>query len=122
MAVRVIPRSHARSPLQVITIAPAVLGLALIAPALDLLMLVQPGPTVSYAAVLASAATAAALLLTWIRFPRTSWLFAAALATVASLGMRLLGADVAPFVGLLSIVGLGVGGAFRTPDVSPEVA
>jgi hypothetical protein len=122
MAVRVIPRSHARAPLQVVTLAPAVLALALIAPSLDLLMIVQPGPAVSIAALLASGVGAAALLIAWLRFPRASWLFAAELATVASLVMRLVGADVAPFLALLSIVALGVGGAFATGDPSLEAA
>jgi hypothetical protein len=122
MAVRVIPRSDARTPLQVVTLAPAVLVLALIAPSLDLLMIVQPGTAVSIAALLASGLAALALLIAWLRFPRASWLFAAALATVASLVMRLVGADVAPFLALMSIVALGVGGAFATGDVSLEAA
>jgi hypothetical protein len=73
-------------------------------------------------ATLASAAAAAALVLIWTRFPRTSWLFAACLAAIASLAMRVLGADVAPLLSLLSLVALGVGGAFASADLSLEGA
>jgi len=65
--------------------------------------------------LIASGAAAAALLIVWLRFPRTTWLFAASLATIASLVMRLVGADVAPMLSLLSVVALGVG----APSVRP---
>jgi len=122
MAVRVISRPRVHAPIQHVGVPKAVLGLALVAPALDLLLVVQPSPEITVAALVASTLGGAALLVAWLRFPRTSWLFAAVLAAVASLSMRLVGADVAPFLGLLSIVALGVGGAFAARDLSLEVA
>jgi hypothetical protein len=122
MAVRVISRAHARTPLQAATLPPAVLAVALAAPALDLLMMVQPSQPVAFAGLLANGVAVAMLLVAWVRFPRSNWLFAAALATGASLVMRMVGADVAPFLTLLSIVALGVGGAFATTEVSLEAA
>jgi hypothetical protein len=72
--------------------------------------------------LIASGAAAAGLLLVWARFPRTSWLFAASLAAVAGVAMRLVGADVAPALSLLSVVALGIGGAFASADLSLEAA
>jgi hypothetical protein len=99
-----------------------VLALALIAPALDLFFMLQPNAGLWAAGVGASSAAAAALVLVWVRFPRTSWLFAATLAAMASLAMRLVGADVAPVLTLLAIVALGVGGAFASTELSLEAA
>jgi hypothetical protein len=36
--------------------------------------------------------------------------------------MRLVGADVAPALSLLSVVALGIGGAFASADLSLEAA
>ena len=91
---------------------PVVLGLSLVAPALDLLRMVQPLLPLASIGVVASAAASAALLVMWLRFPRTSWLAAACLAAVASLAMRLVGADVAAALSLLAVVALGIGGGF----------
>ena len=55
------------------------------------------------------------LVVMWARYPRTGWLAAAFLASMASLVMRIVGADVAPLVSLLAVVALGIGGAFVTP-------
>jgi hypothetical protein len=70
------------------------------------------------AGLLASLVASAILVLSWVRFPRTSWLLAAALATCASVAMRLVGADVAPLLSLLAIVALGIGGAFASSSRS----
>src|SRR5439155_45102 len=60
------------------------------------------------------------LRISWARYPRTSWLAAACLAAVASLGMRAVGADVAPLLSLLAVVALGIGGAFASPVLEAE--
>jgi hypothetical protein len=60
------------------------------------------------------------LLLSWARYPRTSWLAAACLAGLASVGMRAAGADVAPLLSLLAVVALGIGGAFSSPAREAE--
>ena len=122
MAVHALPRSRARAPLQTATVPPLVLGLALIAPAVDLLSLIQPGLGLARLALFASALAALPLVLLWARFPRTSWLFAACLAAVASLVLRAVGAEVAPLLSLLAILALGIGGAFSTVEVSLEAA
>jgi len=92
-----------------------VLLLALIAPTLDVLMRVQPADFLATVALAASAGAGAVLLLVWARHPRTAWLAAASLACFASVALRLAGADVAPAFSLLSIVALGLGGAFAPP-------
>jgi hypothetical protein len=102
-----------------------VLALALVPAALDLLKLVQPGlaGALMLPTGVASAAAAAVLLVMWIRFPRAAWLAAASFAACASLALRLFGADIAPALSLLSILALGVGGAFVTnAELSPEDA
>jgi hypothetical protein len=91
------------------------LVVTLLAPAVDLLNVVQPGWLPPIVGILAIASASAALLVTWIRFPRTSWLAAATLAASASLALRLAGAEVAPFLSLLMVVALGIGGAFASP-------
>jgi hypothetical protein len=112
MAVSALPRAHTRARPQPATLAPGVLALTLIAPALDLLHMVQPGLTLATAGTVASAGASLVLLIVWVRFPRTSWLAAASLAALASLAMRLVGADVAAALSLLAVVALGIGGAF----------
>ena len=95
---------------------PAVLALTLIAPALDVVGLAQPYPVVGQVGVFAAAIATAVLVTCWLRFPRTNWLAAASFAAVAGVVLRLLGDDVAPLLSLLSIVALGIGGAFATRD------
>jgi hypothetical protein len=98
-----------------------VLGLTLVVPALDLLAMVQPGLRMPLVALVAATVVCAALLVTWARFPRTSWLAAASLAGIATLVARAFGADVAPLLSLLAVVALGLGGAFATSgrDLEP---
>jgi hypothetical protein len=120
MAVTALPRTRTRAPLRAATLAPGVLVLTLIAPALDLLAIVQPGVLVPSVGVIATAVAAAAVALTWARSPRTSWLAAASLAGCAGLGLRVVGADMAPVLSLLAIVALGIGGAFASPPRSAE--
>ena len=99
---------------------PAVLVLALVAPALDLLAFVQPG-VIGLNLGLPAAGVAAALLLgVWLRYPRTSWLAAASLTACASLALRLLGADIAPALSLLAVVALGIGGGFASAATEPQ--
>jgi hypothetical protein len=121
MAVRALPRTRARVPHQTAHLSPAVLVLTLIAPALDLLAIVEPSVFVPIVGVAATAGAGTVLLLVWARYPRTSWLAAASLASFASLGMRLVGADaVAPVLSLLAVVALGLGGAFASPGSESE--
>jgi|SRR5579859_2537216 len=115
MAVSALSRSHARAPLVATALPPVVLVLTLIAPALDLLAMVQPAAAVPSVGLLATGLASIGLVGSWARFPRTSWLAAASLAAMASLGLRALGADVAPVLSLLAVVALGIGGAFATP-------
>jgi hypothetical protein len=117
MAVRALSRSPTRATKQSASLSPGLLAVPLAAPALDLFSLVQPAVTLSSEALVANAAAVLVLALVWARFPRTSWLVAAALASLAGLSMRLVGADVAPLLCLLSVVALGVGGAFSSDDV-----
>jgi hypothetical protein len=67
--------------------------------------------------LLAIGCSSAVLGVSWARYPRTSWLAAASLAGAASLGMRVVGVDVAPLLSLLAVVALGIGGAFASPHV-----
>ncbi len=121
MAVHVLAHSGSRAAPHAGALPAAVLALALVPAALDLLKLVQPGlsPELSLPAVLASGAAGAVLVLMWLRFPRTAWLAAATFAACASLALRLVGADVAPALSLLSIVAMGIGGGFLTTERSP---
>src|SRR2546425_12576400 len=112
LGVRVLSRTRAHAPLSTGTIPALVLALSLVAPAFDLLRMVQPSLPLASAAVIASGATSAALLVMWLRFPRTSWLAAASLAAVAGLAMRLMGADVAELLSLLGVIALRIRGAF----------
>jgi hypothetical protein len=120
MAVTVLPRTRARAPLVAETLPAAVLGPPLLAPGLDLLRMVQPVVGVPGLGASAAALGALVLVLAWLRYPRTGWLGAAALAAMAGLVMRLLGADVAPLLSLLAVVALGVGGAFASPRRASE--
>jgi hypothetical protein len=117
MAVRALPRARARArdPLRAATLPLAGLCLTLIAPALDLLTLVQPGVSLVGVGLVASALGCAGVLVMWGRHPHTSWLAAASLAALANVAMRLVGADVAPILSLLAVVALGLGGAFASP-------
>ena len=122
MAVRVLSHSSARHADQAGTLPVVVLVLALVPLALDLVKVVQPA-LASYLAVpevIGGSAAALALLITWLRFPRTNWLAAATVAAVAGLVLRLSGADFAPLLSLLAIVAVGVGGGFANDaEVSP---
>jgi len=119
MAVTALPRSRARAPLEAATLPPAVLVLTLVPPALDLLALVQPGVIGPGVGLPAAGVAAAALLGIWVRYPRTSWLAAAGLAGLASLGLRFVGVDIAPALSLLAVVALGLGGAFASAGTEP---
>ena len=99
---------------------PAVLVLALLAPALDLLAFVQPGVIGVNLGVPAACVAAALLLGVWARYPRTSWLAAASLAACASLALRFLDADLAPALSLLAVVALGIGGGFASAVAEQE--
>jgi hypothetical protein len=118
MAVTALPHTSAHAPLDAAAVQPAVLILTLIAPVLDLLAVVQPAAAVPTIGLFAAGLASAGLLLTWVRYWRTSWLAAACLAAVASLAMRFAGADVAPALSLLALVALGLGGAFASDPAS----
>jgi hypothetical protein len=118
MAVKALPHTLVELS-QVGSLGPAVLLLILVAPALDLLA--SALPTVPFAAEATLVTTGAAsiiLLLTWIRAPRATWIAAAGLASLASLGLRLGQANGAPALALLAILALGLGGAFATSDAT----
>ena len=115
MAVSTLPRAGSRARPQPATLAPGVLALTLVAPALDVLHLAQPGLALASAAAVASGVAGAVLLIAWVRCPRTSWLAAASLAALASFALRRVGADLAPALSLLAVVALGIGGAFAPP-------
>lgn len=120
MAVSALPRARTRARPQPTTLAPGVLALTLMAPALDVLHMVQPGLALASASVVASGVASAVLLIAWVRFPRTSWLAAASLAALASFALRLVGTDVAAALSLLAVVALGLGGAFAPSDEVAE--
>jgi hypothetical protein len=122
MAVRALTQSHSRAAQDIGSLPTLALGLALVPTALDLLGIVQSTVKLASLGTFACAAAGAVLLLMWLRFPHVSWLLAASIATGAGLAMRLVGADVAPVLSLLSILALGVGGAFAGPEVSPARA
>jgi hypothetical protein len=99
-----------------------VLALALAPSALDLVKVVQPAlvPYLGMPDIGAGWIAAVALLVMWVRFPRTGWLAGAALAAIAGLVLRLSGAEIAPLLSLLAIVAVGVGGGFASDaEVSP---
>src|SRR5260370_23817293 len=109
MAVSALPGARARAHLVAPALPPVVLVLTLIAPALDLLAIVQPAATVPGVGMLATAVASLTLLVIWARYPRTSWLAAAGLASVASLVMRIVAADVAPQLSILAVMALRIG-------------
>lgn len=115
MAVSALPRTRTHAQLHPTTLSPVVLALTLIAPALDLLSTVLHGALGPAFGIAATSVATAALIAVWVRFPRTSWLAAAVLAGLASVGLRLIGVELAPVLSLLSVVALGIGGAFATP-------
>ena len=115
MAVSALSGARARAKMAAPSLPPVVLVLTLIAPALDLLAMVQPAASVPSLGLVATGLASVLLLVSWGRYPRTSWLAAACLAAVASVGMRAVGADVAPLLSLLAVVALGIGGAFASP-------
>lgn len=120
MAVSALSGARARAPLVATSLPPVVLVLVLIAPALDLLAVVQPAASVPSLTLLATALGSLTIFRSWARYPRTSWLAAAGLAAIASLVMRIVGADVAPMLSLLAVVALGIGGAFASPALEAE--
>lgn len=120
MAVRALPHIHARTADRAASLPPVVLAVALAPPALDLFGRVQPGllGALELPMLVAAGLATLLLLLTWLRFPRTSWLAAATFAACAAFALRLAGADVASGLSLLAIVALGVGGGFGSAEVS----
>jgi hypothetical protein len=120
MAVRILAQAPARPARQVVGLPPVVLAIALVPAALDLLRIVQPAliGALSGPAAWASGAAAAVLVGIWLRYPRVTWLLAASFAACASLALRLLGADLGPLLSVLSIVALGMGGAFASSEIS----
>jgi hypothetical protein len=120
MAVTALPRSRTHAPLDAATLPPAILVMTLVAPALDLLALVQPGLFAPNLGVAAAGVAAIGLLGIWAHYPRTSWLAAASLAGIASLALRFAGADIAPALSLLAVVALGLGGAFASATTEPD--
>ena len=119
MAVSALPHSRETAPLVTATLPPGVLLVALIAPALDLLAMVQPITAGLGLALVAAIASAAVLLVSWVKYPRTSWLAAAALAATASAALRIAGIELASALSVLSVIALGVGGAFAS-DAQPS--
>ena len=91
-----------------------VLVAPLLAPALDLLHIVQPSVGLAMPTLVAAVAAGVVLAITWARYPRTSWLAASMLAALASVALRLAGAEVAPAFSLAGVVALGLGGAFAS--------
>jgi hypothetical protein len=120
VAVTALPRSRTRAPFEAATLPPAVLVMTLLAPALDLLGLVQRGVFAPNLSLAAAGVAAMALLGIWARYPRTSWLAAASLAGVASLALRFAGAEIAPALSLLALLALGLGGAFASAATEPD--
>ncbi|MBV9169633.1 MAG: hypothetical protein JOZ81_06085 [Chloroflexi bacterium] len=121
MAVRALPRASETAPLVTASLPAGVLLLALVAPGLDLLSIVQSTASLAGVALAASLATAAVLLGFYVKYPRTSWLAAAALAAIAAAGLRCIGAEFAPVLSLLAVIALGVGGAFASPAPASEI-
>jgi hypothetical protein len=76
--------------------------------------MLQPSIPLATPALVAALAAGVVLVVTWARYPRTSWLAAASLAALASVALRLAGAEVAPALSLAAVVALGLGGAFAS--------
>jgi len=107
--------SHSRSQAHwVASSLPAgVLLLVLVAPALDLLAHVALASMLPVGLATAAAGLGTLVLaLSWLRYPRTTWLLAAVLASAAGVALRLAHIEAAPYLSLLAILALGVGGAF----------
>ena len=113
MAVTTLARTT-RAPLTAVGLAPGVLVAPLLAPALDLLRMLQPSTLLATPALIAAIAAGVVLVVMWARYPRTSWLAAATLAALASVALRLIDAELAPALSLAAVVALGVGGAFAS--------
>jgi len=120
MAVTAFARPRAESRIVSSTVPLGVLVGALVAPALDLLRVVQPSMAVREVAMVAAGAAALLMVVLWARSPRTGWLAAASLAAIASLALRLAGAELGAGLSLLALIGLGVGGAFSSPSSEIE--
>ena len=112
-------RSSLATPLPIV-----VLVATLVPPALDLFGLVQRSASLPALTTAASAVAGLLLLGIWLRHPRAYWLAAAWLATAASVALRLLDAQPAAWLSLLTVIGLGIGGGFASPvgDDSVELA
>jgi hypothetical protein len=111
------PRTRTRTaPLATASLPPLVLVLILVPPALDLVGYVQASRSLELPALVAAALAAVGLGVSWPRMPGFNWLFAATFAAVASLAMRVAGADVASALSLLTILAVGLGGAFGSPS------
>jgi hypothetical protein len=118
MAVRVLPRSQARSTHRSARVSPVVLALVLVPVAIDLLCIIQPALTdvLRTPCAVAVGAATLSLLTAWLRFPRTTWLAAAVTVSAAGLALRLNGVPLAAILSLLAIVALGLGGAFASSE------
>ena len=114
MAVTALPRPRTTAASATPTVPTAVLVLALITPALDLLRMAQPMTAMPQISLLAAGVAGLVLLGVWARVPRASWLAAAAVSACAGAALRLVGADIAPALSLLTVVALGTGGAFAS--------
>jgi hypothetical protein len=115
MAVSALPRTRPHTQQQSGSIGPLVLGVTLVTPGLDLLAVVLPGlQVITLLSLVASSVATAVLVLSWLRFPRTSWLAAAMLASVAGLATRVVGLELGPLLAVLTVLALGVGGAFAS--------
>ncbi len=115
MAVTSLPQARARrTELVASTLPPLALLLAVLPLAFDLFGGVHAALSLGALALVASVAAVIALGVMWLRHPRTSWLAAAVLAALASVALRLAGADVAPALSLLAVLSVGVGGAFAS--------
>jgi hypothetical protein len=122
MAVSALPRFRAHVRRRPATVPLVVLAVTLVAPAIDLVTVVQPTVQLPGVALAATAIAALGLLVSWVLFPLSSWLAAATVAAGASVVMRLLGAEYAPALNLLALVALGLGGAFASPSGQPDDA
>ncbi len=114
-----VPRSRAIAglALEPAPLPPLVLGVSLVGPALDLLGLAQHVAALEAPALLACG-LACVVQAGWLAHrPAPAWL-AAALATGASVLLRLAGAPEAPALALLGLVALGIGGVRPSADAA----
>src|SRR4051794_22825726 len=107
MAVTALSRSHARAHRLSASLPASALVATLIAPALDLLRVLQSKAPLELPAMVAAALASLVLVAFWARYPRTGWLAAAALAGLASLAMRVAGSDAGAALSLLAVIALG---------------